>query len=221
MTGIVERLKARTAPLLDRIDALSLRERALVGITVFVVIVAIWQLTLMEPIAQRAVQSRAELDALKERISSTHQSVQEQILQIAGDGSEERQRIASIERRIDEINAALGNYAAELVDPAEMAQMLEGVLRQQSKLTLVSIRNIGPEPLTSDDELNPTTFYRHGLEIEVEGSYAACLDYLSEIESLPWRLYWQLLEIEVIDYPRNRIRLEVSTLSLDEEWIGA
>jgi MSHA biogenesis protein MshJ len=65
------------------------------------------------------------------------------------------------------------------------------------------------------------TFYRHGLEIEVEGSYAACLEYLNAIESLPWRLYWQVLELDVIDYPLNRIRIEVGTLSLDEEWIGA
>lgn len=219
--NVFETVEARVTPLLARVDALSMRERLLVMITVLVVIVALWQLTIMEPIAQRAVKSRAELDALKERITSTHQSVQEQILQIAGEGGAERQRIASIERRIDEINTTLGNYAAELIDPSEMAHVLEGVLREQSQLTLVQIRNTSPEPLTSDDEMHTTTFYRHGLEIEVEGSYAALLEYLQEIESLPWRLYWQVLEIDVIEYPRNRIRLEVSTLSLDEEWIGA
>lgn len=219
--NVIETLNARFAPIAARIDALSLRERLLVMITVLVVIVAAWQMLFMEPISQRAVQSRAALDAMKERIMSTHQSVQEQILQVADSSGVEQRRIASIERRIDEINVTLGNYAAELIDPAEMAQVLEGILREQPRLTLVEIRNTAPEPLTSDDELHPTTFYRHGLEIEVEGSYLAVLDYLTEIESLPWRLYWQMLEIEVIEYPRNRIRLEVSTLSLDEEWIGA
>lgn len=216
-----EIINARVAPLLARIDALSLRERMLVIVTAVVVIVAFWQMTLMEPIEQRAARSRVELDGLKKRISSAHANMQEQILQIAGEGGSERQRIASLQHRIDEINVTLGNYAAELIDPAEMAQVLEGILREQSQLTLLQIRNTTPEPLSDEDELDPTTFYRHGLEIEVEGSYAACLSYLTEIESLPWRLYWQILEIEVIDYPLNRIRLEVSTLSLDEEWIGA
>ncbi len=32
--------------------------------------------------------------------------------------------------------------------------------------------------------------------------------------------YWQIMELEVLEYPKNRFRLEVSTLSLDEEWIG-
>lgn len=217
----IETINAKLSPLLAKVDALSLRERALVMTTAVVVIVATWQMALMDPIAQRAERSQTELAGLKDRITSAHASVQEQILQIAGESGAERSRIASLQRRIDEINVALGNYAAELVDPAEMAQVLEGVLREQSQLELIQIRNTTPELLSSDDELNPTTFYRHGLEIEVEGSYAACLDYLAEIEALPWRLYWQLLEIEVIDYPRNRIRLEVSTLSLDEEWIGA
>lgn len=216
-----EIINVRVAPLLARIDALSLRERMLVIVTAVVVIVAFWQMTLMEPIEQRAARSRVELDGLKKRISSAHANMQEQILQIAGEGGSERQRIASLQHRIDEINVTLGNYAAELIDPAEMAQVLEGILREQSQLTLLQIRNTTPEPLSDEDELDPTTFYRHGLEIEVEGSYAACLSYLTEIESLPWRLYWQILEIEVIDYPLNRIRLEVSTLSLDEEWIGA
>lgn len=83
------------------------------------------------------------------------------------------------------------------------------------------IRNATPEFLSADDDPSGVTFYRHGLEIEVEGSYAACLAYLNAIEALPWRLYWQVLELDVIDYPQNRIRIEVGTLSLDEGWIGA
>ena len=102
-----------------------------------------------------------------------------------------------------------------------MAQLLEGVLSRQPGLELVRIRNLPPETLATSEEEDAARFYRHGLEIEVTGSYNAALDYLDSIEALPWRLYWQILELEVIEYPQNRIRIEVSTLSLDEEWIGA
>ena len=162
-----------------------------------------------------------ELIELENRIAAANHNLEEQILQLAGGGNEQRTRIASLRRRIDEINATLGNHAAELIDPAEMAQVLEGVLKEQSRLTLVRIRNTTPDSLSADENPDAVTFYRHGLEIEVEGSYAACIEYLNAIEALPWRLYWQVLELDVIDYPRNRIRIEVSTLSLDEEWIGA
>lgn len=214
-------IAAAMAPLRDKIDAFSVRERLLVLLTALVLMAALWHTLLMQPLQQRAAQTRAELTELENRIASANHSLEEQILQLAGGGDEQRTRIASLQRRIDEINATLGNHAAELIDPAEMAQVLEGVLKEQSQLTLVRIRNTTPDSLAADEDPDAVTFYRHGLEIEVEGSYAACLDYLNAIEALPWRLYWQVLELDVIDYPRNRIRIEVSTLSLDKEWIGA
>lgn len=214
-------IRAAMAPHLQKIDALSVRERLLVLATALVLIAAAWHTLLMQPLQQRAAQTRAELNALEQRIVAANQNLEEQILQLAGGGDEQRTRIASLQQRIDEINATLGNHAAELIDPAEMAQVLEGVLTEQSRLTLVRIRNTTPESLSSDEDPDAVTFYRHGLEIEIEGSYAACVEYLDAIEALPWRLYWQVLELDVLEYPRNRIRLEVGTLSLDEEWIGA
>jgi len=217
----VDEIRTRLDPLLSKIDALSPRERLLVLATCLVLIATLWHMLLMQPLAKRASQSRAELTTLEESISVANSSLEDQILQLAGGGEQQRSRIASLRKRIDEINATLGNHAAELIDPSEMARVLEGVLKEQARLKLVRIRNTTPEFLSADGDEGGVTFYRHGLEIEVEGSYIACLEYLNAIESLPWRLYWQVLELDVIEYPLNRIRIEVSTLSLDEEWIGA
>lgn len=216
-----DEFKAQIAQLVSTIDALSVRERIMILITVLVLIATVWQILLMEPLTRQANARRTELAALEERIDVANRGLEEQILQIAGGSDSQRTRIASLQDRINEINAILGDHAAELIDPSEMAQVLEGVLKEQSRLSLVQISNTAPEFLAASDAEDAVTFYRHGLEIEVEGSYMACLEYLSAIEALPWRLYWQVLELDVIDYPRNRIRIEVSTLSLDEEWIGA
>lgn len=202
-----------------RVDKLSLRERLLVSATVLVLLGSIWHLSLMQPLAQRAHTDRTEIESLSASIKTSNQSLEDQLLQISGTGSEYQSRYAEVQRRIDTINETLGDYAAELIDPAEMAYVLEGVLKEQSRLKLIRIRNLSPEALSVDAQ--SVTFYKHGLEIEFEGSYTACVEYLQEIEALPWRFYWQILELEVLEYPRNRIRLEVSTLSLDEEWIGA
>jgi hypothetical protein len=37
---------------------------------------------------------------------------------------------------------------------------------------------------------------------------------------LPWHLYWTRLELDVGEYPRNDIVLELQTLSLEQGWIG-
>ena len=218
---IQSQITTRLASLQASVDKLSLRERLLVFATVIRVFGSVWYLSLMEPLTQRAANSRTEIESLQARIETANRSLEDQVLQISGSGTAYQDRFTSVQRRIDAINESLGDYASELIDPAEMARVMEGVLKEQSRLRLIRIRNLRPEALSASADSRTATFYKHGLQIEFEGSYQACVDYLQEIENLPWRFYWQVLELEVLEYPRNRVRLEVSTLSLDEEWIGA
>ena len=204
-----------------KIDAMTLRERLLIGVTSLTLITGIWYVMFLEPLVLEADRKTGELAALEERITVANASLEQQVNELAGGSADQRARIAKLDQQIAAINETLGDYAAELIDPAEMTQVLEGVLRNQSALSLVRIRNLPSETLAASEEEDATRFYRHGIEIEVEGSFFAVVDYLNEVEALPWRLYWQILELDVVEYPRNRIRIEVSTLSLDEEWIGA
>lgn len=207
--------------LLAQIDGLSVRERVLVFVTVLALTGTVWHLTLMQPLLQQADKARQEIAATRARIELANSSLQDQVLQLAEIDSTNQTRFALIKQRIDRLDHELAEYSGKLIDPGEMAFVLESVLKEQTGLRLKRIRNLGAEPLTADDQNAAVVLYRHGLEIEVEGSYLDCLAYLEQIEALPWRFYWQFLELDVVEYPRNRIRIEVSTLSLDEEWIGA
>ncbi len=217
----VSQLLTKLKPLQATVDKLSLRERLLVFATGLMLLGSAWYLGLMQPLDQQAARNRTEIESLRERIEMYNQNLEVEVLQISSAGTGEREKLARIQGRLDEINERLGGYVAELIDPAQMSRVLQGLLKERSKLRLIRVRNISPEALSASADALTTTFYRHGLEIEFEGSYLACLEYLEEIEDLPWRFYWQLLDIEVLEYPRNRIRLEVSTLSPYVEWIGA
>ena len=212
---------AKLTSLQATVDKLNMRERLLVFATGIMLLGSVWYLGLMQPLAQQAKNDRTQIEAVQERIKALNQSLEVEVLEISGVGTGDREQLALLQQRIDEIDERLGGYAAELVDPAQMSRVLQGVLKEQSKLKLIRIRNLSPEAMSASDDDRTTKFYKHGLEIEFEGSYFACLEYLQAIETLPWRFYWQLLELEVLEYPRNRIRLEVSTLSPNEEWIGA
>jgi MSHA biogenesis protein MshJ len=62
--------------------------------------------------------------------------------------------------------------------------------------------------------------YLHPVEVVVEGSYLDVVNYLHALEALPWHFYWRVLELETKAYPKNRVRIELSTVSMDKEWIG-
>lgn len=214
-------IMTKLTSLLAVVDKMSMRERLLVFGAGMMLLGSVWYLGLMQPLTKQVTRNRTEIASLRERMKTTNQNLEVQVLQISSTGAEDREKFDRVQQRLDEINERLGGYAAELIDPAEMSRVLQGVLKEQSKLRLIRARNISRGAMSASAEAETTTFYRHGLEIEFEGSYLACLEYLQEIEALPWRFYWQFLDIEVLEYPRNRIRLEVSTLSPDEEWIGA
>jgi MSHA biogenesis protein MshJ len=204
-----------------RIDALTLRERALVfGVTI-AVLFAVWELGFMQPLEQRAVVDAKELESISARIESANGSLETQVLQLESVDADGQDQLQRIQLRIDLLNDQLDEYAAEFIDPAEMARVLEGLLEDQHRLRLLSMRNLGAKAVTVADDASKSLFYRHGLEIEFEGTYRACIDYLEAIEALPWRFYWEMLDLNVEEYPANRIRIVVSTLSLEEEWIGA
>jgi len=217
----VSQLLTMFKPLLATVENLGLRERLLVFVTGLMLLGSAWYLGLMQPLDQQTTRNRSEIKSLRERIGMYNQTLEVEVLQISSAGTGDRENLARIQGRLDEINEQLGGYVAELIDPAQMSRVLQDLLKEQSTLRLIRVRNLSPEALSASADALNTTFYRHGLEIDFEGSYLACLEYLEEIEDLPWRFYWQILELEVLEYPHNRIRLEVSTLSPHEEWIGA
>ena len=61
--------------------------------------------------------------------------------------------------------------------------------------------------------------YKHGILIELRGSYAATLQYLRMLESLPWKFYWEAMRFEMDEYPVARIIIVINTLSLNKEWV--
>ncbi len=213
-------MRKQLQDLLVRIDALSVRERVLVFVTSLIGVGGLWFVLLIQPLAVQADRIGEQIEAVGKRVDTTGRTLETQIEQVAASSREMKLRLESVERRISAMDAALEAYTGQLIAPAEMARVLEGVLEKQKRLKLVRMRNLGAEPLASADDPETVLLYKHSLEMELEGTYLACLNYLRDLEALPWQFYWQVLELESEDYPRNRIRIRVGTLSLTEEWIG-
>jgi MSHA biogenesis protein MshJ len=77
-----------------------------------------------------------------------------------------------------------------------------------------------PEPAADEASVASAGPYLHPVELVIEGRYLDIVAYLRALEGLPWRFYWRVLQLETKTYPLNRVRIELSTVSLDKEWIG-
>ncbi|HEU4780120.1 MAG TPA: hypothetical protein VFS58_09580 [Steroidobacteraceae bacterium] len=199
-----------------RYETMTLRERAIVMLALLGVLVACWDSLLMEPLRRTQIELKAQLASVSE-FGGNPQST---------DASDPRQisltRAGELQTQLQELDAQLATTTRGFVSSQRMIELLHDVLNAQGRLDLVSIRNLPVTALIPDAEEGaaPRPPYVHSIEIVIEGEYADILDYLTALEALPWKFRWNELDLITRGYPRNRVRIELSTLSLDSTWLG-
>jgi MSHA biogenesis protein MshJ len=202
--------------LTKKYESLSLRERAMVVLALLALAIALWDTYLMDPLRRARVGLEAELsNASSYGVTAT-----------SADVSDPRQmsikRAGELQTQLATLDSQLKNSARGFVSADRMIEVLHDVLDRQGRLDLVSIRNLPVTSLVSPAEagaaLQPP--YVHSIELVVDGQYSDVLDYLGQLEALPWKFRWTSLDLSTAGYPRNRVRIELSTLSLDSTWLG-
>jgi MSHA biogenesis protein MshJ len=226
--------------LLQRFDALTLRERALIAGAFVVVVLMAWYSAVFEPMTNRASALSAEVDSLQQAVNAAAETIRSN-----GDNDAVRlslERARTLQASLRQVNLQLESAQAGLIAPERMKEVIHDVLSRQRGLKLVSLKNEpvrslleSSQPASKSNEsgadqasaaatASATTSgqgpFVHPVELVVEGSYLDVLAYLRALESLPWHFYWKALEIETLKYPTNRVRIELSTLSLDKQWLG-
>jgi MSHA biogenesis protein MshJ len=199
-----------------RYEAMSLRERALVVLALLGLVIVCWDTFLMEPLRRTRLGFESELsNASAFGVTAT-----------SSDVSDPRQqsikRAGELQTQLANLDSQLKSTARGFVSADRMIEVLHDMLDRQGRLELVSIRNL---PVTSlvpavdgSTEFHPP--YVHSIEIVIDGQYADVLDYLAALEALPWKFRWTSLDLSTAGYPRNRVRIELATLSLDATWLG-
>jgi MSHA biogenesis protein MshJ len=202
--------------LAKKYEALSLRERAMVVLALLALVIALWDTYLMDPLRRARVGLEAELaSASSYGVTAT-----------SADVSDPRQvsikRAGELQTQLATLDSQLKSSARGFVSADRMIEVLHDVLDRQGRLDLVSIRNLPVTSLVPPVEAGaaPQPPYVHSIELVVDGQYSDVLDYLGQLEALPWKFRWTSLDLSTAGYPRNRVRIELSTLSLDSTWLG-
>ncbi len=221
----------------EKIDELSLRERAIVFIGLIMVIIFLWDIFLLSPLKleqKKIVSSLSKKNADRMVLLTQYQNSIKQN-QIDPD-AENMERLKELRFKVINVQAELESSTENLVTPRDMPKLLETVLHKTGGLTLVNLRSTGVTPLIEKEEIkneekstgnetkltaeNIDNAYRHGLRIELIGDYLTILKYLKSLETLEWGFYWDNFELNVNEYPEATTSIEVFTLSLQEAWIG-
>ena len=203
------------AALLARFDKYSLRERALVALAILAAVIGLWDLLLMQPLRTQRNALTQELTTYNETIGSSQEADQADPHRAA------IMRVSELQTQSQAIDAQLTSSAAGFVPAPKMVEVVHDVLSRQHGLKLISIRNLPMASLVPPAAETPGTApYVHPIELVIEGEYGEVLNYLQALEALPWRFRWKTLDLTTTQYPVNRVRIELSTLSMDKTWLG-
>lgn len=232
------KLPARIERHAAKFNAMSLRERVLVAAAMAAALIMIWTISIHDPMQARRRALELEIANIQESLASG--STSSEGASTEGSAAFALTEVSGLEARLAEINAKLESESAGLIPPERMVEVINDVLTRQHGVKLISLHNKPVTTLVQEPErdeaadraaaqkddgaadalANSGGPYMHPVEIVIEGSYLDILAYLRALEGLDWQFYWKNLDLISVDYPLNRVRIELGTLSMDKEWIG-
>lgn len=231
-------MKEKFKQLSDRIDALSVRERAIIFLGLIAVLFSLWDALLSTPLANEQKALIAELNSKNSERLVLNTRMQALIESSQQDpDAENRKRLQLLRDKLSALESELAASTRNLVSPEEMPVLLESMLMQTRGLSLNSLKSLGVKPLVEQDEKqqssaapsdagnnvnanNISSAYKHGLRIEFDGDYFSTMAYLKKLEELEWGFFWDNFTLSVQDYPATNAAIEIFTLSLSKNWIG-
>jgi len=225
-----------------RIDAMTLRERAMIFAMVAVVLIALLNVALLDPAFSREKLLSQSIKQDQAQIAALQTEIQQKLKQHEfNPNTAHRARLQQLKQEVSQIEETLQGIQKGLVAPDQMAGLLESILKRHEKLHLVSLSTLPPtslndagkaekkadkpaetaaSPPKADAAPPAGALYRHGVVIAIEGSYPDLMQYVATLEAMPWHLLWGKANLHVEEYPRSTLTLTLYTLSLDKKWLG-
>jgi MSHA biogenesis protein MshJ len=229
-------LKKLWSKAVARIDAASLRERAIIFFAAALLVVAFAETAVLQPeftsqrrLASDLVQRQEELKGLQQQIAKLVQD------QDADPDKALRARVAQLHTGIEQAERRVAAEQARFTEPGQMKRVVEELLAKNRRIRLVDLKTLQVQSIADlrEQDAKPAAtakpgpaaaaerqIFRHGIEITVTGSYLDLLAYISELERLPTQLYWSSIEMAVSQYPVVTAKLKIYTLSLDKAWMN-
>ena len=228
-------MKKHWYTLSTRIDALTLRERAILFAGAAGVIIFLVFFFSLNPnyVKQRAMlqQIAQQQDKMSQVDAEILQTIEANTLD---PDAAERARLAKVRADAQSLSASLTAMQEGMVAPERMTAMLEQILRAHRGLRLKSLRTLGeslPDPAATPAAVaagapaavaTPAVaqlLHRHGVELVVEGNYADLVSYMAALENMQGRIFWGGAALKADTYPNATLALTVYTINLDKKWL--
>lgn len=179
-----------------RIDAMSLRERGFIFLSVILVVLAMADVLWLSPaqtvhrqVVQRHAAQAVELVRLRAEMIAVAQPVDA--------NKSAREALAATQAQLQHVMQDIKTLAPVAESGPPLEQVLVQFLRRQPGLTLLSTATLAPEAIsTSSAGAAVPGLTKRGLELRVAGPYAELNRYVKTLEAALPSLRWGVLTVK-------------------------
>lgn len=220
-------IKAQLSQTLNRLEALSLRERVmlLVGVPLLLLAGAEW--LLFDPARKAAVESRKTGEQLQVELKALTGVLAAQPAPAALPAAD--QLLKQRNELLEQIDAAR-SITGVAKDTVDWGTVVRATVAGTQGLTLTQLKTMPAELVFGPSMVKPgiaspgpasaprptaavESIYRHRAELTVKGEFSALLEYVQALQRLPGELRWERLQLGVAAYPQASVQLTLYTLS--------
>ncbi len=207
--------------LLGKIDRLSRRERIQMIITMLVVLGGTWSQLILDPYHKERVELLRQQAQLETDTQEMNRLASDVLARKDKNPDQfQQEQIARFKQEIAQLDKQLGTGILGMVSPTEMISALKELLSKSQGLTLLNLQAPAPINLLKGNDADGAV-YQHTLILRFAGAFPDVLTYLQDLEQLPWKLFWDSVQFVVIEHPKAFVTLEIHTLSLSFDLLGA
>jgi len=214
----------------ERFEALNSREKTLIALAILSMLYGIYTV-LIEPVIKQSSKTNtqiqnhvAEKHSLELQLNALTQKKQHRTQ------TPEQLRVAQLDNNISALAVKIDRLKASLISPEKVPDLLKDLLAKNQNLQLVELSTLPPTGLFNDENNeshheHALPVFKHGVEMKVKGHYLDLVQYVENIENLPWHILWESANVAVEDspktaFPLSELTLTVYSLSLDKEWLS-
>jgi len=192
-----------------RINALSLRERLFLFISLLSICFALADMAWLSPAQSSHKQALQKLDKQNEDLKKSTETMKS-LGDTGGSVKTLNDELSAVKKQIEQVNQSIGSATTGPIDDKPLAQVLVHLLRRYDGLSLVTTSSMTPE--LNDKKISadptgsmPTGLTRQGLELTVSGPYSQLVQYVQTLETAMPHIRWGTMKLKSEKQPPELI----------------
>lgn len=206
-----------------KFNSLELRERALIAVTVMVVITVLLHSLILEPAIIKYSNEKKVLDTTATEVSATLSAITAmEKFSITDPNEALRYELNELKNSIRLLDEEYEMSQHDLVQPSQMSDILAYVLGSHAGLNVVSVKTLAPKEFEGQEieGLNLPRLYLHRIELKLVGTFFQAKKYVMDLEALEKKIYLEKIQYFVTSYPQGRFEITMDLISTSEAMFG-